>query len=169
MIGGFQVFSVSHSGMWARIRRVAAHPRIMSIQAVIFQYAKQLPSPSLISQSEPPPPSSKMPMEEDCSNPSAKQIAKKDPLIFVINPFLMHDGTVAWLAGSANDAEDMKRHNRDVYDGAERNTQSLLDFDGFINLLDIKLSYPKAARFANSCSINTTTSNTSGCVDGVTC
>ncbi|KEQ74693.1 hypothetical protein M436DRAFT_43195 [Aureobasidium namibiae CBS 147.97] len=84
-----------------------------------------------------PPPPPKMPMKENCNIPSAKQIAEKIPLIYAVNPFPMHAGTVAWLSDSANDAEDRKRHDRDAHDEAERNAQSLLDCDGFINLSDV--------------------------------
>ncbi|KAG9675115.1 hypothetical protein KCU99_g3283, partial [Aureobasidium melanogenum] len=84
-----------------------------------------------------PPPPPKMPMKENCNIPSAKQIAEKIPLIYAVNPFPMQDSTIAWLAGDANNAEDRKRHDRDAYDEAERNAQSLLDCDGFINLSDV--------------------------------
>ncbi|KAH0277878.1 hypothetical protein KCU91_g2863, partial [Aureobasidium melanogenum] len=84
-----------------------------------------------------PPPPPKMPMKENCNIPSAKQIAEKIPLIYAVNPFPMQDNTVAWLAGDSSDVEDRKRHDRDAYDEAERNAQSLLDCDGFINLSDV--------------------------------
>ncbi|KAI4732152.1 hypothetical protein E4T49_00152 [Aureobasidium sp. EXF-10728] len=84
-----------------------------------------------------PPPPPKMPLKENCNIPSAKQIAEKIPLIYAVNPFPLHDKTVAWLSGTADNAEDRKRHDRDAYDEAERNAQSLLDCDGFINLSDI--------------------------------
>ncbi|THY58343.1 hypothetical protein D6C99_02237 [Aureobasidium pullulans] len=84
-----------------------------------------------------PPPPPKMPMKENSNIPSAKQIAEKIPLIYAVNPFPLLGDTVAWLAGSANDAEDRKRHDRDAYDEAERNALSLLDCDGFINLADV--------------------------------
>lgn len=84
-----------------------------------------------------PPPPPKMPMKDNSKIPSASQIAEKIPLIYAVNPFPMLDGTVAWLAGTANDVADRKKHDQDAHDEAERNAQSLLDCDGFINLCNV--------------------------------
>ncbi|KAI5196675.1 hypothetical protein E4T39_07692 [Aureobasidium subglaciale] len=84
-----------------------------------------------------PPPPPRMPMTENSNIPSAKQIAEKIPLIYAVNPFPMLGDTISWLADPVKGVEERKRHDRDAYDEAERNAQSLLDCDGFINLSDI--------------------------------
>jgi hypothetical protein len=84
-----------------------------------------------------PPAPPKIPIKENLNIPSVKQIVDKIPLIYAVNPYPILDGTVAWLAGPASDVEERKRHDLDAYDEAERNAQSLLDCDGFINLGDV--------------------------------
>lgn len=85
-----------------------------------------------------PPPPPKMPMSENSKIPSAKQIADKIPIVFAVNPYPLHDDTVAWLAPHGASEEDIRKHDQDAYDEAERNVHALLNCDGFINMCDIK-------------------------------
>lgn len=56
-----------------------------------------------------------------------------------MNPYPVKDGQVEWLAdGNRGSREDVRHHDRDAADEAERRTDLLLKCDGYINLCNIK-------------------------------
>lgn len=84
-----------------------------------------------------PPPPPKMPMTENSKIPSTKQIAEKIPLMYGVNPFAMHDNTISWLSQKDADPAEVRLHDRDALDEADRNVYSLLNCDGFIDLCNV--------------------------------
>ena len=84
-----------------------------------------------------PPPPPKIPMTENSKIPSSKQIADKIPLIFGIAPYPLDNGTISWLQPHGASAEEVRIHDTDAADEAERNIQAILNSDGYINLCDV--------------------------------
>lgn len=53
-----------------------------------------------------------------------------------VNPYPAKDGQIEWLANGSR--EDIRHHDQDAADEAERKTDLLLKCDGYINLCNIK-------------------------------
>lgn len=86
------------------------------------------------SKAVPPPPPS---IHKSHGNkvPRASQLTKDIPLIYTVDPFPIENGNVAWLSGTNSVAE--AAHNEDAYDEAERQVNTLLGADGYINLCHV--------------------------------
>ncbi|GAB7337242.1 hypothetical protein MBLNU457_g2615t1 [Dothideomycetes sp. NU457] len=84
-----------------------------------------------------PPPPPKMPMSANSKIPSSKQIAEKIPLIFAVNPYPLENDTISWLRPHHGPSHAHSEHDTDAADEADRNSQAVLDCDGFINMCDI--------------------------------
>ena len=79
-----------------------------------------------------PPPSPKLHLSENAKVPSASEIVESTPLIYAINPYPCKDGEIEWL--KQNNATSRARHDEDAYKEAERNVNSMLQAEGYINL-----------------------------------
>jgi len=84
-----------------------------------------------------PPPPPKMPISVNSKIPSSKQIAEKIPLIFAVNPYPLENDTISWLRPHNSPTHAHSEHDTDAADEADRNSQAVLDCDGFINMCDI--------------------------------
>jgi hypothetical protein len=84
----------------------------------------------------PPPP--KLPASDNSRVPTAHDIAGNVPLIYTVDPYPVEDGEVKWLApGHTGTPAEVKLHDRDAQDEADRKAQILLDCDGYINLCNV--------------------------------
>lgn len=79
-----------------------------------------------------PPPPPKLSLSGNSKVPSASEIVQNTPLIYAVNPYPNKDGEIEWLhEGSAG---SKRRHDEDAFKEAERNTSTMLQADGYINL-----------------------------------
>ena len=78
-----------------------------------------------------PPPPPRSASSNNVKVPSASEIVEKTPLIFAINPFPVQDGQIEWLRQTA---AMKKQQDADAYKEAERNIETLLQAEGYINL-----------------------------------
>ena len=79
-----------------------------------------------------PPPPPKLSLSGNSKVPSASEIVQNTPLIYAINPYPNKDGEVEWAHQGT--AASKKRHDEDAYKEAERNTKTMLQAEGYINL-----------------------------------
>ena len=79
-----------------------------------------------------PPPPPKLSLSGSAKVPSASEIVQSTPLIYAVNPYPNKDGELEWLHQGT--AASKTRHDEDAYNEAERNTKTLLQAEGYINL-----------------------------------
>ena len=79
-----------------------------------------------------PPPPPKLPLSGNLKVPSASEIVQNTPLIYAVNPFPNKGGEIEWLHQGTITSK--KRHDEDAYKEAERNTNTMLQAEGYINL-----------------------------------
>lgn len=82
-----------------------------------------------------PPPPPKMKLTERNQVPSAGQIVEGTPLIYAVNPYSLQEGQVGWL--KAGDQATRQKADSEAYKEAERNVNSMLEAEGYINLSHI--------------------------------
>ena len=81
-----------------------------------------------------PPPPPHLPGSNDSKVPSAGELVKSVPLVFAVNPFPERDGHIDWL--SQNSAS-RSQHDEDSFKESERKINSLLQAEGYINLIHV--------------------------------
>ena len=81
----------------------------------------------------PPPPS--LVLDERKNIPSATQIVEHTPLIYAINPYPVKDGQIEWLQHKA--VGPKRRHDHEAFQESERKINTMLQAEGYINLLHI--------------------------------
>ena len=79
-----------------------------------------------------PPPPPKLSLSGNAKVPSASEIVHNTPLIYAVNPYPNKDGEVEWLHQGT--AVSQARHDENAYKEAERNTNTMLQAEGYINL-----------------------------------
>ncbi|KAF6232559.1 hypothetical protein HO173_009227 [Letharia columbiana] len=79
-----------------------------------------------------PPPPPKLSLSRNAKVPSASEIVQNTPLIYAVNPYPNKDGEIEWLHQAAT--ANKTRHDEDAYKEAERNMNTLLQAEGYINL-----------------------------------
>ena len=79
-----------------------------------------------------PPPPPKLPWAGYAKVPSTSEIVQKTPLIYAVNPYPNKDGEIEWLHQGT--ATNKTRHDEGAYKEAERNTNTMLQAEGYINL-----------------------------------
>ena len=79
-----------------------------------------------------PPPPPKLSLSGNAKVPSASEIVHNTPLIYAVNPYPNKDGEIAWLYQGT--AASKRRHDEDAYKEGERNTKTMLQAEGYINL-----------------------------------
>lgn len=79
-----------------------------------------------------PPPPPKLPLSGNAKVPSASEIVQSTPLIYAVNPYPHKNGEIEWLHQGTAASE--QRHDEDAYKEAERNTNTMLQAEGYINL-----------------------------------
>ena len=82
-----------------------------------------------------PPPPPKLSLSRSSKVPSASEIVQNTPLIYAVNPYPNKDGEIEWLHQGT--AASKQRHDEDAYKEAERNTNAMLQAEGYINLSHI--------------------------------
>ena len=82
-----------------------------------------------------PPPPPKLSLSGKAKVPSASEIVQNTPLIYAVNPYPSKDGEIEWL--HQGNAASKRRHDTDAYKEAERNTNTMLHAEGYINLSHI--------------------------------
>ena len=82
-----------------------------------------------------PPPPPKLSLSGNAKVPSASEIVQNTPLIYAVNPYPSKDGEIEWLHQGSSASR--KRHDEDAYKEAERNTNSMLQAEGYINISHI--------------------------------
>ena len=82
-----------------------------------------------------PPPPPKLSLSENSKVPSASEIVHNTPLIYAVNPYPRKDGQIEWLHQGTDASK--KRHDEEAYKEAERNTSTMLQAEGYINLSHI--------------------------------
>ncbi|KAI9839103.1 MAG: hypothetical protein M1837_002242 [Sclerophora amabilis] len=84
-----------------------------------------------------PPPPPKLSTTEGSELPSTQEIIDKMPLIYGIAPFALDDeGHLKWLESGCSREHVM--HDRDAFDEAERQVNTLLAADGYIDLCNVR-------------------------------
>jgi Pleckstrin homology domain len=83
-----------------------------------------------------PPPPPQLPMQSGSKIPSSNQITEKIPIVFNVKPYALSDGEITWLKSHNKDI--VVARDRDAYDEAERNINSLLRAEGYIDMVQIK-------------------------------
>ena len=79
-----------------------------------------------------PPPPPKLSLSGGSKVPSASEIVQNTPLIYAVNPYPNKDGKIEWLHQGS--AASKVRHDEDAFKEAERNTSTMLQAEGYINL-----------------------------------
>lgn len=79
-----------------------------------------------------PPPPPKLSLSRNAKVPSASEIVQSTPLIYAVNPYPNKNGEIEWLHQGT--AASKQRHDEDAYKEAERNTNTMLQAEGYINL-----------------------------------
>lgn len=79
-----------------------------------------------------PPPPPKLSLSGNAKVPSASEIVHNTPLIYAVNPYYNKDGKIEWLHQGT--AASKSRHDEDAYKEADRNTKTMLQAEGYINL-----------------------------------
>ena len=79
-----------------------------------------------------PPPPPKLLLSGNSKVPSASEIVQNIPLIYAVNPYPKKDGEIEWLHQGTGASK--KRHDEEAYKEAERNTNTMLQAEGYINL-----------------------------------
>ncbi len=79
-----------------------------------------------------PPPPPRMKLDESNKVPSAGQIVEGTPLIYAVNPYPLQEGQVEWL--KAGNQATRQKADSEAYKEAERNVNSMLGAEGYINL-----------------------------------
>lgn len=80
----------------------------------------------------PPPPPKSLVLSGNANVPSASEIVQNTPLIYAVNPYPSKDGDIEWLHQGTTASK--RRHDEYAYKEAERNTKSMLQAEGYINL-----------------------------------
>lgn len=79
-----------------------------------------------------PAPPPKLSLSGNAKVPSAREIVQNTPLIYAVNPYPNKDGEIEWLHQGTGAIK--ARHDQDAYEEAERNTNTMLQAEGYINL-----------------------------------
>lgn len=79
-----------------------------------------------------PPPPPKLSLSGKAKVPTASEIVQNTPLIYAVNPYPDKDGEIEWLHQGT--AADKVRHDEDAYKEAERNTNTMVQAEGYVNL-----------------------------------
>jgi hypothetical protein len=82
-----------------------------------------------------PPPPPKFPLTVRAQVPTSKEISDNLPFLYSIEPYKIEDGEIEWLKKGTDSSH--KKHDEDAYREAQRQVNSLLDAEGFINLCDV--------------------------------
>ena len=82
-----------------------------------------------------PPAPPKLSLSGNAKVPSASEIVQNTPLIYAVNPYPNKDGKIEWLHQGT--AASKTRHNEDAFKEAERNTNTMLQAEGYIKLSDV--------------------------------
>ena len=82
-----------------------------------------------------PPPPPKLSLSGNSKVPSASEIVHNTPLIYAVNPYPKRDGEIEWLHQGTGASR--KKHDEEAYKEAERNTSTMLQAEGYINLSHI--------------------------------
>ena len=81
-----------------------------------------------------PPPPPRLSSKQDAKVPSASDIVDSTPLIFAVDPFPEQGGQIEWLRRNAASNE---QHDTDAYKEGERRTNTLLQAEGYVNLIHV--------------------------------
>ena len=79
-----------------------------------------------------PPPPPRLSLGKHARLPSASEIVDETPLIYAVNPYPYKDGNIGWL--NQSNPANQARHDEDAYKEAERQVNSMLQAEGYINL-----------------------------------
>lgn len=79
-----------------------------------------------------PPPPTKLSLSGNSKVPSASEIVQNTPLIYAVNPYPNKDSEIEWLRQGT--AASKARHDEDAYKEADRNTRTVLQAEGYINM-----------------------------------
>jgi len=82
-----------------------------------------------------PPPPPKLKMNERNKVPNAGQIVEGTPLIYAVNPYPFKEGGVEWM--KAGNQATRQKADSEAYKEAERNVNTMLRAEGYINLSHI--------------------------------
>ena len=82
-----------------------------------------------------PPPPPTLSMAEGVNSLSPSQIIEKTPLIFAVNPYPIESGKLRWLQEQGAAAKH--KHDQYAYNEAERQVNTLLQAEGYINLCNV--------------------------------
>lgn len=76
-----------------------------------------------------------MSLSQGSSVPSASEIVEHTPLIYAIDPNPLEDGAITWTRHG--NAASKQTRDTEAYTEAERNTNTLLNAEGYINLIHV--------------------------------
>lgn len=79
-----------------------------------------------------PPPPPKLSLSQNAKVPSPSDIVQHTPLIFGVTPYPIKNGEIEWLRQGTAASEI--RHDEEAYTEAERNRNTMLQTEGYINL-----------------------------------
>lgn len=82
-----------------------------------------------------PPPPPKLTLSGDSKIPSTQQIVNRTPVIYTVDPFPISQGDIAWLRH--RHLHVRQKHDQEAYKEAERQVNSMLQAEGYINLSHI--------------------------------
>lgn len=79
-----------------------------------------------------PPPPPKLNLTKDFKIPSVRQIINHTPVVFSVNPYPVRHGEIEWLQHGTSQTK--QKHDLEAYKEAERNVQTMLKAEGYVNL-----------------------------------
>ena len=82
-----------------------------------------------------PPPPPELPLIEGAKVPTSKEIADSLPLIYNVEPYKLENKEIEWLKKGTNSSH--KKRDEVAYREAQRQVNTLLDAEGFVNLCDV--------------------------------
>lgn len=126
-VEGFLVRLTSQRGVQQRMNKMFFKRLYFFTQNHHFLFTR--PSNAL------PPPPPKMSIDES-NVPSSREILKKMPLSYDIDPYPIENGEVSWLSGG--NEQYVKRHDEEAYAQAQRNIHNLTHADGYIDLCRVE-------------------------------
>ena len=82
-----------------------------------------------------PPPPPKLRLNEDRNIPTPSQINNNTPLIYAVDPFPLKEDEIEWMRSLSSAIKS--RRDDDAYKEAERNVNTMLGAEGYINLTHV--------------------------------
>jgi len=136
-IEGFLIRLTSQKGHVRRLGRMYFKRLYFTVHNQYLCYCR--PAKAL-----PPPPPRHL-MNHHTSVPSASEIVENTPLVYAVNPYPNKDGEIEWLHQGTPAGK--VRYDEDAYKEAERNVNSMLETEGYVNLSHVsqssKLCFPR--------------------------